>query len=165
MIDDTTPNPETFVLDSEEKVNWLLRKLGNLEAEKARITQQSREMLARLDSEEKSLRWKFEEGLKAFAVSRLEEDHGKRKSVILLQGTLAFRTQPRAIKLTDTTAALRYAQERGLKDAVKTVETLETSAYAELAAKTLEGTGELLPGMDVQPERELFSIRFAKREE
>ncbi len=39
---------------------------------------------------------------------------------------------------------------------------VDTGAYLEAARKTLAETGELLPGVEIAPERESFSVRFGK---
>jgi hypothetical protein len=91
----TEPTEERFVLDSEEKVNWLLRKLANIEAEKQRVTAQYQTMMAVLESDERSLRYCFENDLRAFAAQKLAEGGNRRKTVPLLQGSLSFRTLPR----------------------------------------------------------------------
>ena len=154
------PTEERFVLDSEEKVNWLLCKLANLEAERNRVKAQSEKMLTMLDSEINGLRFRFEDDLRAFTAERLAQSGGRRKSVHLLQGTLSFRTVPASLKIADPQAALDYAKVLGLP--VHTLTTIDTQVYREKAHKALMETGELLPGVELTPEAERFSIRFGK---
>jgi hypothetical protein len=49
--DEITELPERFAIDSEDRANWLLRKLANLNAERERIKAQSAAMIKRLDTE------------------------------------------------------------------------------------------------------------------
>ena len=155
---------ERFVLDSEDKVNWLLRKMANLQAERERIGAQYETMLKALESEEKSLRWRFEDDLKAFAAMQIAKNGGRRKSLHLLQGTLSFRTLPQSVKVANAEAALEYAKANNLP-CVATVERLETATYRDVAQTRLVNDGELLPGVEVLPERELFRISFGKANE
>jgi hypothetical protein len=89
---------------------------------------------------------------------------GRKKTLHTWQATLAFRTIPAALKLRDPDAAMRYARERA-PEHILTAEKLNTTAYREAASRTLEATGELMPGMDRVPEQEGFSIRFGRKED
>jgi phage host-nuclease inhibitor protein Gam len=80
--------------------------------------------------------------------------------VHFLQGTAGWRTVPAAIRVTDTLAAIAYAQEC-LPEAVKTQAVLDREAYRA----HMEETGQLLPGMEVTPEHESFRVSFGKQEE
>lgn len=162
----TEPTDERFVLDSEEKVNWLLRKLANIEAEKQRITVQYQTMLAALVSDEKSLRFRFEDDLRAFAALKLAEGGNRRKTVHLLQGSLCFRTLPQALKVTDNISAIAFAKMTGLR-CLETVteEKFDAAIYRQRAQEVLEERGEILPGIEVLPERETFAIKFGKADE
>jgi hypothetical protein len=145
-----------FHIDSEERACWLLRKLANLEAERARVKAQAAQIVAQLDSEEKSLRDRFEAEACAWARAELERRHkGRRKSLVLLQGTLAFRLVPATLRVDDLAAALNTAVTVG---AVK----VDADAYRRHALDTLKATGEILPGCVHQGEREHFSVRFGK---
>jgi phage host-nuclease inhibitor protein Gam len=163
----TTPESgggEPFVLDSEDKVNWLLRKIANLQAERERIGAQYDTVLKALESEEKSLRWRFEADLKAFAAMQIAKNGGRRKSLHLLQGTLSFRTLPQSVKVANAELALEYAKANGLS-CVATVEKLQALTYREVAQTRLTNDGELLPGIEVLPECEVFRITFGKPSE
>jgi hypothetical protein len=154
-----------FVLDSEANVNRVLQHLANLAAERERVTAQARALIAALENEERALRYRHEDGLKAFAVRKMKEQGGRRKSVILLQGTLAFRSLPRRVTLAEEADAFRFAQQNDWQDAMTTITQLDREKYLDHATRHLEKTGEKLPGIDIVPERESFSIRFGKVEE
>lgn len=166
QFETTEPTDERFVLDSEDKVNWLLRKLANLEAEKQRVTAQYQAIMSVLERDEKSLRFRFENDLKAFAAQKLAEGGNRRKTVHLLQGSLTFRTLPQAIKVSDTIAAIAFAKMTGLPclESV-TEEKFNPTLYRNRALEVLEERGEILPGIEVLPERETFAIKFGKAEE
>jgi phage host-nuclease inhibitor protein Gam len=145
-----------FHIDSEERACWLLRKLANLDAERTRVRAQAAAIVAQLDSEEKSLRDRFEAETCAWARAELERRHkGRRKSLVLLQGTFAFRTVPATLRVDDLAAALNTAVTVG---AVK----VDTAAYRAAALNAQRTTGELLPGVVIAPEHETFAVRFGK---
>jgi len=154
------PDPTTFVLDSEQKVNWLLSKLAALEGERLRIKAQYEERLRQVETDEDGLHARFDADLERFARERLEGS--KRKSLTLLQGTLAFRRVPQSYRVADPGAALDYVEQAGLEGLTR-VE-LIAADYRKLAVQAMEDTGELLPGIDRTPERESFSIRFGGKE-
>jgi len=96
--------------------------------------------------------------IEAYCRSRLQETGDRRKSIQFLQGKCSFRTIPGALRITDSAAALAYAQEC-LPAAVTTVPTLDTAAYQQRA----ERTGELLPGLEFTPEHTSFALTFGKQ--
>ena len=59
------------------------------------------------------------------------------------------------MSVNDPAAALIYAR-KNLPEAIKTVETLDRTAYLHQAGTT----GELSPGIESVPLREAFSLRF-----
>lgn len=151
------PEREEFHIDSDGAANWYLRKLANIEAEKARVKAQAEAILTRLDCDAEGLRHLYQSELEAFCRSKIAQEKHRRKSVLFLQGTCQFRTLPARVVIRDPKAALDYARKH-LPDAVRVQESLDTDAYrAAIAA-----TGELLPGSDREPERESFTLSFGK---
>ena len=154
-----TEKPEFHITD-EAAANWLLRKLANIEAEKQRVKAQAAEIVAALDADAARLRFLYEAELAAFARERLAQGGNRRKSLHLLQGTLAFRTVPASLRVADAEAALPRAHALGC-----TRVEVDATAYREAAQKALEKTGELLPGVQRVPEHESFTLRFGGRSE
>ena len=71
-------------------------------------------------------------------------------------GSMRVRScAPARMSVNDPAAALIYVREN-LHEAIKTVETLDRTAYLHQAGTT----GELLPGIESVPSREAFSLRF-----
>ncbi len=160
---ETTTGAEQFQIDSDRAAEWLLRKLANIEAEKARVTAQAAAIVKQLESDAEGLRFLYGSQLEAYCRAKIAQSGGRRKSVHFLQGSCAFRTVPAGLRVADMGAALQFAQER-LPEAVKVVQTLDMGAYREAAAKRLQETGEVLPGCEPTPEREAFSVKFGKAE-
>jgi hypothetical protein len=59
-----------------------------------------------------------------------------------------------------TLVALEYARQH-LSDAVRVQEVLDAARYRQ----SVESTGELLLGVEVQPEQETFRVMFGKTKE
>ncbi len=150
----TAARPEFHIVD-ESSANWFLRKLAGIESEKARVRAQAAQIVAELDADAQRLRNLYEAEAREWAREELEKKGNRRKSLTLLQGTLAFRSVPAGLRVDDAAAALNHAATIG---AVK----VDEAAYREAAIEAQKTTGELLPGVVVVPERESFAIRFGK---
>jgi hypothetical protein len=146
--------PEFHITD-EAGANWYARRLASIEAERARVRAQAAQIVAQLDADEKSLRDRFEAQAREWARAELAKRGNRRKSLVLLQGTFAFRTVPATLRVDDVAAALNTAVEVG---AVK----VDADAYRRHARGTLKATGEILPGCVHQGEHENFAVRFGK---
>ena len=157
-IMNSTEEQTSFHIDTEDKANWLLRKLANIDVEKERIRKQYETRTAQLDTDRAELLHLYGGELEAFARRELDSTRSRRKSLTLLQGTLSFRKVNASVRLFDALEALRWAEENR-QDLLHVTPTLDTTGFRELATKTLEETGELLPGMEFLPEREAFSIK------
>jgi len=151
-----TIDTEEFTIDSADRVEWYLRKLANIAAERERVKAQAAAILARLDTDEEGLKFRFEN--QVIAWTRNQVEGSRRKSVQTLQGTVGFRKVPSRVVIDDTGKALSFAADSGF--AVQT--TLNTAEYRKEAQKRLQETGEVLPGCAVAPEYESFSISFGK---
>lgn len=143
-----------FAIDSEDRANWLLRKLGNLAAERARVKAQADAIMAELKREEERLHQRFDAELQAFTRQALAGK--KSRTLKLLQGTVSLRTVAASMRVADTEAAFEHARTC-LPDLIETKQALKVADYGKLARET----GEMLPGIEVTPEHETMSIRFS----
>jgi len=157
----TASEKEEFIIDTEERLNWYLRKLANLDAERQRIKSQAAAMIARLDTDENGLKHRFESQVIEFTRRQIEGT--RRKSYQTLQGTLSFRTVPPSLKITDEDAALTFAQKYSV--CLDTAPRLDPVKYREHAKIFLADSGELIPGVELSSSRESFSITFGKSTE
>jgi len=145
-----------FHITDEAGANWYARKLANIEAERARVKVQNARINAQLDSEEKSIRDRFEAEAREWARTEIEKRYkGRRRSLHLLQGTFAFRAVPATLRVDDVAAALSTAATLG---AVK----VDAAAYRAAALEAQKATGELLPGVVLVPASEHFGVNFGK---
>jgi phage host-nuclease inhibitor protein Gam len=151
------PEP-VFVIDSEERANWYLRKLGNIDAERARVKAQAAAIADDLDREYEGLEARHQADLEVWANANLPK--GK-KSIKLLQGTVAFRNVPTSISVADKEAALQWAKYSSVRpDLVVITESIDTEKYKAL----FKETGQYLPGIKVTAAHESCKITFGKKE-
>lgn len=151
---------QPFLIDSEDRANWLLRKLGNIDAERERITAQYEAQIAELDRREKSLRDHFLPQLEIWA--REQVATLKKRSITLLHGTLAFRkvSASETVEVEEKETAEAEARARGfVKDVLPPV---DMTGYRKAALAALKADGELWPGLlyKTTPERDSFRIDF-----
>ena len=154
-----TTEPEPFCIDSDQRAEWLLRKLANLEAERVRVTAQAQAIVKQLTADAEDLHFLYGAQLESYCRAKLAQSGNRRRSVHFLQGTCAFRTVPAGLRISDQAAALHFAQDCGL-GVVRHVATLDAAGYRDLAAKHLVDTGETLPGVETTPARDAFAIKF-----
>jgi hypothetical protein len=149
-----------FRIDSDERAEWLLRKLANIEAEKARVQAQAAAMLRALESDAERLHFLFGGQLQDYVRLKIAQAGGRRKSVLFFNATAGFRTVPPGLRLADPGAAFHYAQETGV--ALKSTVSLDTTAYRDAAAAHFRDTGGFLPGIEAYEGREAFAIKFSE---
>ena len=159
-----TPAAPIFCIDSDCAADWLLKQLAALDAESALLTQQHQAAVKRVDSDRAGLLHLYGEQIEAYAAQKVAQDKRSRKSIILPHGTLAFRSVPACIKISDPAAAMEAAKQFSMPNMVRTVETLDTARYQKAAQCALEAQGAILPGVEVLPARESFSIKFGAKE-
>lgn len=147
-----------FVIDSEERANWLLRKLGNIQAERRRIEAQYLKMLGALDKDEDALNARFGAQLEEWARGQL----GKRgKTVRLLQGEVQFRRLPERLRLTDRDRAkLHVAVTWPDLVATKTVETYDMAEAQRRMLEEVRQTGEVPDFAELTPAGDQMYIKF-----
>jgi hypothetical protein len=153
---------ETFHITDEASALWLLRKLANLDAEKKRIKKQAEALLRTLDAETDSLKHLYMGELEYWAKEELEKKGNRRKTLHTLQGTLRFRHQEAYLAIEEEVPAIEYADNEELTHCLNLTWELNRSAYIALARKHFAETGELLPGVTHIPERESFTLSFAR---
>lgn len=152
-----------FCICDERSAGWYLDRLAALEEKESRLAAQFEAMRRDIQADRERLKGRFDEELAAWAREHLPR--GK-KSLKLLQGTVAFRSVPPSLRIGDPEAALAHA--RAHHPALIVVsERVDARAYSDMAKETLEATGELLPGVERSEGRESMSVRFpgGKRDE
>ena len=150
----------TFHITTDTAANWLLSKLATIDAEIQRVQAQAARIVKQLESDRESLLYLYQGELSAYVQAKIEANGGRRRSIHFLQGTCQFRRVPAHVSLTDLSSALSHAKETGLPT-FRRVEKFDTEAYRALAEAKQDADGTLLPGCEMVPEQDKFSIRFA----
>ena len=151
------PIDARFIINSEKRVNWYLRKQANTTAEIARIKAQTAQRIAELEADAARLRHLYEPQVQEWG--KAERVRRRRQNITLEQGTLAFRAHGSGLRVVDAAAAIEHA--RAAYPAVVSVETREKFDAAAYLAHAQE-RGELLPGVEAVPAGEAFTIRFPR---
>lgn len=157
-VDEDEPQtPEPFTINSEARANWYLRLIGNIEAEQTRVKAQAEKRIQELDSDRKRLEYLYASRLEAWSRAELTKLGGKRKTLTLLQGSIAFRTVPTTLRVTDRAAAQQWIQTNQPELMTTTTTTsYDLKKYLDLAKKT----GEALPGIEATEPHESVTIKF-----
>lgn len=153
-----TPD-EPFFIDTDEKADWLLEKIVNAQADKARALTKLNALRANLEADikaaerrERSLLSYFGPQLAEHAKKKLD---GKTKTVRFTWGSVAFRTVKGGLRVVDADKALLWAKSNGHSNAVKVTESFQVSllsdAQRECAAKS--------DAFEVKPDTEVFDIK------
>ena len=148
-----------FEINDVGTANWYLKILRNMENEKATIQAQTTAMLRSLDAEINRFRFRFDLQFQRWVEQELARRGSRSKTLPLHQGTAAFRIVPASLRMLSSRDALDYAREQGWP-VIRSVETLDVEGYKKQAAAVQAETEEVLPGLEVIPERESFTVRF-----
>jgi phage host-nuclease inhibitor protein Gam len=151
-----------FEIVDEASAGWYLNKLAQIDDEQARIKAQSSAILAELRTNRESLANHFEPQLEVWAKEQLELRYaGKKRSLPLLQGTIAFRNVPASIRVANVAAATDYAKTFAPEMVQSVVtEVLDTTGYRQM----FEATGDAdMPGIETTAAHESMSIKFPKK--
>ena len=154
----------TFCINSDSTADWLLKQVAAYDAEEKLLKEQHEAAIKRVHSDKESLLHLYREQLESYIAQKIAEDKRGRKSVILPHGTCALRTVPARLKLTDMQQAMEWAKQAAMPDMFKTVEAFDAERYQQAAQCALETQGAILPGVEVLPARESFSIKFGAKE-
>lgn len=159
-IDEMTggaPAPKTeFHVTDESSACWVLRRLAAIEAEKALVAGQAKRRVEELEADRNRLMSRFGAELENWA--REEAERRRRRTVTTLFGTLAFRTVPARLEITDPQSAADVAITLGLVRPAAP----DLMAYRKRAEEALATTGELLPGVGMSEAREAFAVRLPR---
>ena len=147
--------PERFEVTDAQSANWLIRKIKNAREYVDQVRVWADREAARGAREEQVLMYLFGNQLRRFAQEEVAKLGGRRKSIPLPAGTLAFRSVPARLVVDDEQAVLQWARKH-LPTAVVQIERLAKALVLDHAAKEGEIPDE---GVHFEPATEKFSIR------
>ena len=163
-----TENPAEFRIDSDERAEWLLRKVADCQARAARAKAWAEREVEQAEAEEARLLARFSAELEEYSKVRLANGKGKKKSFDLPSGRLGFRTNAAHLKVIDDAKALAWAKINA-PSAVVTVPATEKLSRAELALAFKNGVagaaGEIPSGAEFVEAKEDFYISQPKAKE
>ena len=163
-METTTEQTNEFHITTEAEALWYLRKLANLEAERQRVKKQAESMIAALDTDTESLKRLYQGELEHWARNEMQARGGRKKTLHTLQGTLRFRNVPARLAIQDPQTALLTCFAEQWEECIETKSLLIPSEFLKMAQERLLEDGELVQGVEMVPERESFSVTFAKEE-
>src|SRR5689334_19620543 len=83
--------PQRFAVKDESSADWLVRKLVEAEAHIRRVKEQSDREVRRTEREREFLLMRYGPDLERWTRAELVKHKGRRKSLLLLSGTVGFR--------------------------------------------------------------------------
>jgi hypothetical protein len=149
------PEPaDRFHIDSDEKANWLVKKIVGTYVIEERAQQWSEKEKRRACREREFFLHRFGAELEAWLQQKLQEENGRRKSVAPPAGLVGYRTEPSRLQVIDEAKLLDWCR-RVLPDAVKVSETVLRSAVAD----HVRTTGECPDGAELAGGGQRFYVK------
>lgn len=145
-----------FAVVDEGSAGWVVDKLLSYDERIARITEQFLAMTAGLKADKARFERRFLPELEAY-YDRVPK---KGKSLKLLTGTLSKRSVTGAPKIVDEKAVLEWAETDLPKALVPVPATVKLDGDA--VRKHCKATGEVVPGVEWTPDREVFDVKGPK---
>lgn len=146
--------PPRFSIRDEKTADWLVRKLVEADAHIARVKLQAQREICRTEREKAFLLFRFGRPLETWAQKELAKHKGRRKSLLLLSGTVGFRTLKAKLVLDDEAKAVAWAK-RHCRSAVVIIERLSKTTLNQHVANT----GEVPNGAHWEQAQEKFFVR------
>ena len=147
--------PKKFEVCDEKTANWLVRRIQNARQLEAHVKEWAEMERRRAQREEAVLMYLFGRQLERWSREQVEKLGGRRKSIALPAGTVAFRSVPPSLQIDDEMKVLAWAR-KNCPQAVVIVEKLSRSILSD----HFRQTGEVPDiGAHIEGQRESFSIR------
>lgn len=168
MKENTEPTAEkqTFLIDSEDRAAWLLRKLKAIRAEQEGIRAATEKRLEELESDYRALVGKFGQQLESWAQGEAEKRRRRTVTVPLAGCSLAFRTVPGKLVESAEGGPTRAEIAATLGFMTEPQEPApDLRKLSEHARQHFAETGEILPGYEFAEARQSFKIDFSLKGE
>jgi hypothetical protein len=146
--------PQQFEVHDHPTAEWLVRKVVEANGHIARVKDQAEREIRRTQRERDFLLMRYGPQLERWTKAELQKHKGRRKSVLLLSGTVGFRATGAKLVVDNQSAVLQWAK-RCCRSAVVTVQRLSRSELTRYFA----ATGELPEGAHLQPAGEKFYLK------
>lgn len=147
--------PQGFTVDSLEKAEWALSKIGEADAEVDRFSKMAAKLkadycaridtrLAQITKPHTATRERMIELVRPWADVEVAKANGK-KSVKLLSGTVGYRQAPASLVVTDEEAAVMWLKNHAA-GCIRTKEEINKS----FTKKFIEENGEVPDGVELR---------------
>lgn len=147
--------PKEFCIDSQERANWLVKKIVGARNYMERVKAWCEQEQRRATREEQTLLFLFGRQIENWLRAEIIKLNGRRKSINLPAGCIGFRSVGDRLVIDDEAVVLKWAKVH-LPDAVIVTEKLSKSAINEHAEKVGVIPDE---GVHIEPTSEKFYIR------
>jgi phage host-nuclease inhibitor protein Gam len=161
---------ERFVVDSDEKANWVLRKIASLEQKKQENTDLAKAEIEKINAWLEMVNGELDRDLEYFknllaeyAKAKREQDP-KFKSLKLPNGKFGFRKQQPKWQY-DEAKLLEYLKRNGMAEFIRMKEEPDKAALKKKL--TVSGgvavdpeTGEVIDGITVEEQDEAFKVEI-----
>jgi len=147
--------PRQFSPDTEERVDWLLRKLFEDQERINRIQAAADMRIAEVEGGMLYLASRYAEPLAEFLEGALRHARRGAKSVRLSEGLLGFRSEKGGPRVTDKAEATRWAEAHDDPTAPRFGEWVYVADPKKLVAHVVN-TAEPIPGVEIREPRRLL---------
>jgi Bacteriophage Mu Gam like protein len=146
--------PQQFDVHDRDAAEWLVRKIVEADAYIGRVKHQADREIRRTQRERDFLLMRYGPQLERWTESELQKHKGRRKSVLLLSGTVGFRQLSSKLVIDNAGLVLKWAK-RNCASAVVIVEKLSKRILDDHFSRT----GELPTGAHCEPSRQKFFVK------
>jgi len=163
-------NDERFIVDDEQKANWALRKISELQKEVERNTKLAEQEIDKIKQWEATQNKQigdnilyFEGLLNEYAMKQREIDP-EFKSMSLPNGRFGFRKQQPKWEYNDE-KVLSYLEQAGMNDLIRTTRVPNKAEIRKIFEvvddKVInKETGEVVEGIEIEQREEKFNWRI-----
>jgi hypothetical protein len=146
--------PQQFAVHDRDTAEWLVRRIVEANAHIDRVKHQADREIRRTQQERDFLLMRYGRQLECWTECELQKHKGRRKSVLLLSGTVGFRQVGAKLVVDDQSAVIKWAK-RFCRSAVVTVERLSRTELKN----HLTATGEIPAGALLEAASQKFYVK------
>lgn len=163
---------ERFVIDSDEKADWALRKIAEAENEIEKVEYFAETQIRQIENWKAKQTEKHNNSIEYFKSLLAEYLHNKRKenpklkSITLPTGNVGFRKKPVKWVYNDE-VVLKTLESENLDDFIKIEKKLDKQsikkAFEVVNGKVINPeTGQVIEGIEIQEQGESLNVRLNK---
>ncbi len=146
------PLAQDFKVDSLEKADWAMRKIGRAEAEIDRFTELAKDMKARIDARLALITGHHQKTIEAMSYllrpwAEVEiARSGKARSFKLISGVVGFRQSPERLEVEDADSVISWLESNHREDCIRLKKEVDKTQVKDL----IKETGQLPDGCSLK---------------